>query len=124
MSFFYQKKKKNAFTQATFRKSHVDATQVCPDTQMFPLGTEARPAASRCFEGAAAVLAFAANRGREDALTHVTLILLHSEWEAKLLARFPSHVWGHLKGGAVGDLFGRDPAQMALNSKIPTTASD
>lgn len=84
---------------------------------MFPLGSEARPAASRCCEGAAEVLSLVANRRREDALTHVILILLHGGGGcgAKLLAHFPSPVWGHLRGGAVGGPFGWDLEQMALD---------
>lgn len=76
---------------------------LCSDTQMFPLGAEAWPAASRCSEGAAEVLSFAANWRSEDALTHVILILLHQECGAKLPAHFPSH-WGVIsrvgRGGA------------------------
>lgn len=92
---------------------------------MFPLGPEAWLAATRCCEGAAEVLSFVANRTREDALTHVILILPHGGCGAKLLAHFPSPVWGHLRGGGGGG-----PRLAGILNrwhrifKIPTTVSD
>lgn len=116
----------NAFTRATFQKSCVDATQFLPrtDTQMFPLGSEARQATSRCLEGAEEVLSFVANSRSEDSLTHVILTLPQQECGAKLFAHFPSHVWGHAGVGRGGTPCGCDASQIALSSQIPTTVSD
>ena len=52
---------------------------------MFPLGSEAHQAASRCFEGAEEVLSLAANLRSEDSLTHVILVFLHKEFGTKFV---------------------------------------
>lgn len=97
--------------QKCFHSSHLSkSTGRChpplprPDTQMFPLGSEAPQATSRCCEGVEEVLSFVANPRSEDSWTHVILVLLHQECGVKLFAHFSIHVWGHSRGGVAASL--------------------
>lgn len=92
---------------------------------MFPLGSEAHQAASRCFEGAEEVLSLAANLRSEDSLTHVILVFLHKEFGTKFVCPLSQSCGGPLNwGGPVRKPFGWGFVQMALNSQMPTAVSD